>query len=106
MNGLILAAVLNWTFLGLGLPPVEAELTGGYQIGPAYMTCSILTRSTPVGFANFRPENVTWDFRVGAEWRGFDLCLSRVCTHDVFAVLPESSGWRIVLSYDSREANR
>ncbi len=106
-SGILLSLLLSYNLMSFGsgtLPDVDARIRGGYHVGPFYALASLETLAHQQALAwQYNPELVTYDFQLGAKWRGIDVHLSRYCVHGIDQFIPggEPAGLRLVVSYDS-----
>jgi hypothetical protein len=107
MNGIILSLMLSYSLLGWqdGSVPVQAQIAGGYHVGPVYAIVALDTWAFQRTFAwQYEPVSVEYDFRVGVKFDGFDIYLSRFCQHNVDAGswrYPETMGFSIVMKWSN-----
>jgi hypothetical protein len=81
VHGLIFQLLLSYNLFSF---QADATILGGYQVGPVYATVSVETVADEKVFAySYAPILVTYDYRIGVEWNGFDIGLSRWCQHRV-----------------------
>jgi hypothetical protein len=81
---------------------IKTELEGGYYFGPLYALVSVATMiDRHESWFNYAPLNVTYDFQAGLRWKGFDVHVSRWCTHNVTGRLPTGGDLRLVMSYST-----
>lgn len=104
-SGIILSIALSYNLMSFGsgaLPDAVATLEGGYHIGPVYALVSVETQAQEGAIAwAYYPSMVTYDFKLGVKFSGFDAHLSRYCVHGVDVVYwgHEPAGLRLEVSY-------